>query len=282
MKELAWIDILKKKVKKGEGVIAGIGDDCACLRLGAKQYLLKSDLYIEGIHFRRRTTSFKTIGMRAVGRVLSDFAACGGSPLYLGISVGLPGSVTIRHLAAMLEGVMTMSRQYGFSLIGGDTSRSKTLFLDVWGLGQARRYLSRGSAKEGDSLFLSGRLGARPFHRPFQPRIREARYLAAHFRINAMMDVSDGLFIDLWRLLQESKKGALLYGGQIPVTKGKSDFCRGEDYELLFSVDKREKNISLLKKKFYYIGKITAPGFGYRIREGSRIKPVPVKGYTHF
>jgi len=282
MQELRWVDILKKKIKKARGVVAGIGDDCACVRLAAKQYLLKSDLFIEGVHFERKGISFKTIGSRAVGRVLSDFAACGGKPLYLGISIGAPASVSMGNLTEILAGVTNLSRQYGFSLIGGDTSRARVLFLDVWGLGEVRRYVSRCSAKNGDYIFLSGRLGTRAFNRPFRPRIKEASYLASRFKINAMIDVSDGLIIDLFRLLRESKKGAILYGKQIPVTRGMSDCYRGEDYELLFTVDKREKNISYLKKKFYYIGNITAKKLGYRIKEGNITKPVAVKGYTHF
>lgn len=282
LEELAWVELLKRKVPKAKGLSVGIGDDCACVQLGAKQYLLKSDLYIEDIHFKPKTTSFRTIGMLAVARVLSDFAACGGRPLYLGISIGVSRTITMKNLAEILAGVMIMSRRYKFSFVGGDTSRAQKLFLDVWGLGQADKFISRSSAKNGDYIFLSGRLGLRPFNKIFQPRIKEAKYLVSHFKINAMIDISDGVIIDLFRILQESKKGAILYAEQIPLTKGKSDLYRGEDYELLFTVDKREKHISYLKKKFYYIGRITEQKYGYMIKEGNLIKPVAVKGYTHF
>lgn len=281
MNELDWVNILRKTVPKNKGVIVGIGDDCAAVRLSKRTYLLKSDLFIEGIHFVRSRMTPQAIGMRAVGRVLSDFAACAGKPLYLGVSVGVPKEVATRDLRAMLAGITAMSTQYGFSLIGGDTSRAKTLFFDVWGVGEARRFIGRHTARNGDYIFLSGRLGQRPFHKPFKPRIEEARYLERYCKTNAMIDVSDGLLIDLYRILQESKKGAILFGEQIPVTKGKSDWCRGEDYELLFTVDKNERNISRLKKKFYYIGKITTPKSGYTMQYGSRSKPVVVKGYTH-
>lgn len=280
--ELAWIDLLKQKAQKNKNVLVGIGDDCALVKLGKEKMLLKSDLFIEDIHFSIKKISFKTIGMRAVGRVLSDFAACAGIPKFIGVSAGIPEYVSERNLKEMLDGILAFGEKYKFSLIGGDTSRAKKLFLDIWGVGTAGKYIRRSTAREGDYIFLTGRLGKRRFNRPFEPRIKEAQALAKNFKINAMIDISDGFIIDLYRILKESRKGAVVDKDSVSFRGKENQFYRGEDYELIFTVDKKEKKVEVLKKKFYLAGRITPANFGYRIKEGNKLSKVKVKGYMHF
>jgi thiamine-monophosphate kinase len=282
MNELSWIDLLKKTVTKGPGVIAGIGDDCAVVELSGAAYLLKSDLSIEGVHFSRKNMSLAAIGKRAVARVLSDFAACGGWPLYIGISAGLPAGISSAQMKQVIKGVAALEKKYSFSLVGGDTSASDKLFFDVWGVAKVKKPILRSTAKNGDHIFISGKLGARDFHKTFLPRLEEAQYLAGNYKVNAMIDISDGFIIDLYRLLKASRKGAVIFKDQLPLTRGEKDLSRGEDYELIFSVDKSEKNMERLKKEFYYVGKITAASGGFCMSDKGKLSPVKVKGYTHF
>lgn len=279
--ELNWVDFLKKKVKKGSDVLVGIGDDCALVNIKSKKALLKSDLFIEGIHFKLKDTPFKTIGMRAVSRVLSDFAACAGRPKFLGISMGISRLVNEKNLKQILEGVNYLSKKYNFKFIGGDTAYTKKLFLDVWALGVSDKFVKRSTAKAGDYIFLTGKLGERKFNENFTPRLSEAKYLVSNFKINSMIDISDGFVLDLYRILKESKKGALLYKKDIPINKT-SDFYRGEDYELIFTVSKDEKKLNLLKSKFYLVGEVKDRKFGYKISDGKKVYDVSVRGYTHF
>jgi len=281
MDELGFVDFLSKNVLKAPGVITGIGDDCAQVRVGKEKFLLKSDLSIEGVHFRKKDMTFKAIGMRAVARVISDFAACGGTPKFIGISLGKSRDINTSALKDILSGINFCGRKYGFSLVGGDIARSQKLFLDVWGLGVARKFIARNTAKAGDAIFLTGPLGKRPFNKPFEPRLKEAKYLKS-FKVNSMIDVSDGFIIDLYRILKMSKKGALLYEDYIPCTAGKSDFYRGEDYELIFTVDKKESRLDELKKKFYFVGEIKNKDFGYKMKAGFFLKRVKIRGYIHF
>lgn len=280
--ELTWVEFLRRKVPCGPGVIQGIGDDCAFVSVRDKKILLKSDLFVENVHFRRKNTDCKTIGMRAVARVLSDFAACGGSPQYIGISTGLPRRFSEKDLKAILSGVLTMSKKYGFSLVGGDTGRTPVLMLDVWGVGETDKFIRRNGAQIGDYVFVTGPLGARKFNAAFQPRIKEARELSRQFKVNAMIDISDGFALDLHRIARASDKGVLLYGEKLPVTRGESDLYRGEDYELIFTVDKSEKNLRALKKRFFFVGVITHRRAGCVVLRGKKITPLAIKGYTHF
>ncbi|MFH1504550.1 MAG: thiamine-phosphate kinase [Candidatus Omnitrophota bacterium] len=282
--ELDWVDFLRKKAGRGKDVLIGIGDDCAQVRVGKEKLLLKSDLFIEGIHFKKNKIDFKTIGMRAVGRVLSDFAACAGVPKFIGVSAGISKSLKPKDLKEILSGIVEYGKKYNFSLVGGDTSKSEKFFLDIWGVGAAKKCLSRNTARKGDYIFLTGSLGEREFNQAFRPRLKEAQFLAKNFKINAMIDISDGFIIDLFRILKMSRKGAVVYKDKVPVKSGISDFYRGEDYELIFTVDKNEKKIEALKKKFYLVGKIESGKFGYKMKKGHyfRLEDIKVKGYTHF
>ncbi|MFA7677167.1 MAG: thiamine-phosphate kinase [Candidatus Omnitrophota bacterium] len=279
--EISWIDYLKKKVPKTKRVLCGIGDDCALVSLRQKTALLKSDTFIEGVHFELGKASYRTIGSRAVARVLSDFAACAGEPEFIGISVGLPRYVSESNLKKILEGVLSLASKYKFALIGGDTARSDKLFLDVWGLGKTDKFVSRSTAKVGDYIFITGKIGARKFHETFEPRIKEAKFLTKNFAVNAMIDITDGFVCDLYKLLKSSGKGAVLDQESVPAVD-KESLYRGEDYELIFTIDEKEKKLNVLNKKFHCVGRIKPPKFGYNFAKRGKLHKITPKGYTHF
>ncbi len=282
MDELQWVDYLRKKVKSSKDVLTGIGDDCAVAKIGKEKILLKSDLFIEGVHFKLKNISFENIGKRAVARVLSDFAACAGIPKFIGVSLGSPRGLDKRYLKQILNGILKLAKKYKFSLVGGDTSSSDQLILDIWGVGSCLKPILRSGAKVGDYIFITGKLGKRPFNKPFEPRIKQSQYLVKNFKLNSMIDISDGFIIDLYRILKLSKKGAVIDKESIPLTKGERDLYRGEDYELIFTVDKREKKLNFLKDEFYCIGKITPKALGYKIKDKNKLSGVKIKGYSHF
>jgi thiamine-monophosphate kinase len=196
--------------------------------------------------------------------------------------MGLPGYLDKKYLKDILAGVLLLSKKYNFHLVGGDTSHSKMLFLDVWAVGVSKKFIKRNTAKSGDYIFLTGPLGARKFNESFIPRIKEARYLSENFKINAMIDVSDGFTLDLYRILKESNKGAFICKRAIPITTGEADLYRGEDYELIFTVDRSEKKIDFLKSKFYLVGTVMNRDCGYKIESNNKFENVKIKGYTHF
>lgn len=268
-------------MRPAKDLLVGIGDDCAVIKVGSQKLLLKSDLFIDGVHFNRGKISFENIGKRAVARVLSDFAACGGEPKFIGVSLGAPRGLDKRYLKQILNGILKLSKEYKFSLIGGDTSSSEQLILDVWGVGSCRKPVLRSGAKAGDYIFITSKLGKRPFNKPFTPRIKESQYLVKNFKVNSMIDISDGFILDLHRVLKLSRKGAILDKKDIPLTGADADLYRGEDYELIFTIDKNEKKLNSLKKKFHCVGRIVSKASGYKIKDNNKISRVRVKGYTH-
>ena len=105
MTELDWVQFLKKNVRKTKGVVASIGDDCAVISNKGGYLLLTSDLFVENVHFKRGEMSFRDVGRRAVARAMSDVVACGGEPKFLGVSCGMPSSVSGKDMKSVFYGV---------------------------------------------------------------------------------------------------------------------------------------------------------------------------------
>lgn len=226
----------------------GPGDDCAAVG-GARDKLwtlLKTDAVVEGIHFTP-DADFTRVGWKALARAVSDVAAMGGWPEHALVTVGFPPALELAKADALYAGLRRCARRFGISLAGGETTRSPgPVFLSVALTGRVERprCTLRSGGRPGDALFVTGRLGGSLAgkHLDFIPRVREARWLVEHFRIHAMMDLSDGLGADLPRLAKASGCGFTL-GGSLPLTPGCTEtqaLGDGEDFELLFAVSPRQ------------------------------------------
>jgi thiamine-monophosphate kinase len=257
MDELSLIARLtRRQGKRAVGVVRGIGDDCAILRVPAGHDLLvHTDLTIEDVHFKRRTHGPEAVGAKAVARVLSDFAAMGGTPRWALVSLALPKWADDAVVNAFYDGLLRVSQAHGVSVVGGDLSRARQLVADVVVLGSVRRgqALRRDGAKPGDGIYVSGTLGhaaaSRYVAQP-EPRLALGAWLRG--RGSAAMDLSDGLSSDLHRLARESKLAAELDSSLLPIAKGASlqqALHGGEDYELLFTapagLPKRARGVRL-------------------------------------
>lgn len=279
MDEISWIEFLKREFKS-KNIFKGIGDDCAIIKKGSDFYLFTNDLFIENIHFKKGKISFQNLGKRAIARSISDIVACGGIPQFISISLGIRQDLKEKDLKKIVKGIKEFSQKYKLRILGGDTSKSSVLFLDVFAIGKAKKVILRSGAKEGDYIFLTGALGKLAFDEVPSLRIREIQNLIKKYKINAMIDISDGFFLDLYRLLKESRKGSVIYKDNLPIER-EEDLFRGEDYELIFVVDKKE-DINFLKRKYFFVGIIKEEGFGYKIKEKDKIVDMPLKGFLHF
>ncbi len=283
MNELDWIKYLKKRTaKKNSQVIVGVGDDCGVVKVNDRFLLFTSDVCVENVHFKLKQISFKILGQRAIARAISDIAAVAGIPRFVGVSVGIPHRVGYRALKSIFEGILDICKKYKIQLIGGDTSRSSLLFIDVWMVGEARNIILRSGANVGDYIFITGRLGKLKFNQVPYIAIDRIQKLVRDFKITSMIDVSDGFSLDLYRILKASNKGAIVYKESIPVTTSFEDIFRGEDYEIIFTVSKDEKNIEKLKKKYFLVGRIKHKNFGYKLQEKNLQKEMPIRGFIHF
>jgi len=292
--EFNLINRISKSVKLSSNVIKGIGDDAAVIKHTKNSCLLFScDMLLEGRHFKRKSGGY-LIGKKALSVNVSDIAAMGGLPEYCVVSLGVPGSLQAKYVDDIYKGIKAAARKFKIDLVGGDTIRSKKIIIDIAVLGKVERenLALRSGAKKGDWIFVTGSLGGslKARHLNFTPRLKEARFLVNNFKVNAMIDVSDGLLADLGHILEESKKGADVYERCVPVSKDAKDFDSavrdGEDFELVFTVPKRQGN-RLIKKwpfktRLSRIGKICRDKGLYIIRENEKKEKIRPVGYRHF
>ena len=304
--ENALLKGYRKKFPLSKEVYLGSGDDAAVLYRDKSSYdLLTTDFVIEGRHFTLAKATGHEIGWKAMARNLSDIAAMGGRPVAAVVGLACPKKTPLQLLRAIERGLKRASQIYKCPIVGGDLSTADKITVAVTIMGRVEKkcLIRRQGAHTGDLILCTGMLGGSIFgkHMRFIPRLKEARFLSSDVRPHAMIDISDGLVQDLQRVLVESKKGARLFKGQIPlsaeVRKRYKKKCiqlehalfDGEDYELLFTMSPNaaERLFSRAKRKkirtrFTVIGSvIKKPGIVLINDDGAREK-LPIKGYEHF
>jgi thiamine-monophosphate kinase len=272
---------LASRRKMSSRLKIGIGDDAALLSpAGRTDWVLSCDTFLEDVHFRANTHPPDSVGYKALARASSDLAAMGATPRYFLLTLALTSARTGPWLDAFLKGMARASRELGITVIGGDTTKSRTVFISITVLGEIapHRALTRSGARPGDIIYVSGKLGSaqlglelvlrgqarnrklRALVQPhLYPKIRIAlgSWLAARRIATSAMDLSDGLSTDLARLCASSQVGAKIYANKVPtvvipaaaaaskLTKRDLDPLQlalhgGEDYELLFTVSPRQ------------------------------------------
>lgn len=297
-------------------LIQGIGDDVAVFETGRKVFLATTDILIEGIHFERTWMDPYHLGKKALAVNLSDIAAMGGTPKYFLLSLGLPKDLPLSFVTHFYRGLKEMAKQFQVDLVGGDTSVSDKVIVNICLLGEGdrRNLLYRKGAHVGDDLFVTGTLGDSALglrilqrkdlkkkpegliarHLSPIPRIDFGRTLARQRLATAMIDVSDGLLIDTGHLLEENGKGARIREDLIPLSKlyrkhisscsrgyYQMALSGGEDYELLFTAPPgmRGKIASLslvCKIPVTRIGEILPSKKGFRIVRKDGTEYVPI------
>ncbi len=290
--EFGLIERIKKQVRTDNSVIKGIGDDCAVLKSGPDKFLLYTcDMIVEGVDFTKRDDR-KLVGRKALAICLSDIAACGGIPQHALVTLGLPSQTRVEDIDRIYQGLNKIAGEFKVNIVGGDISKASRLTIDVSLLGEVEKknLVLRSGAKPGDIIFVTGSFGGsiKGKHLSFVPRWEESRYLVNNFRINSMIDVSDGLLQDLGHILKGSKVGAVLYEDFIPISPWaeglKSAFFDGEDFELIFTVPlNAARKLKQTNKQFIPIGEIVAGKYGLTmVDKKAKQKKIRLRGYTHF
>ena len=213
------------------------------------------------------------------------------------VSLGIYPELNISVADGICKGLKKIADRFGVSIVGGDMAKSKKIVLDVSLIGEAKKenLALRSAAKAGDVIFVTGLLGGsiKGRHLNFMPRLEEIQSILKSFKVNAMIDISDGLALDLWRIAEASGVGAYLYEDAIPVSGDavsvKNALYDGEDYELLFTMTMREAKrfFKTMLAKFRIpvtpIGKIVDRKRGYKIiRQNGKLENLKIKGYLHF
>ncbi|MCE5195227.1 MAG: thiamine-phosphate kinase [Nitrospiraceae bacterium] len=323
--ELSLLETIRKKFgKPAKGVSTGIGDDSAVIKPDNRNLLITSDMMVEGIHFDRRLMTSYQLGFKLVSVNVSDIFAMAGIPKYLILDIALDKSTDRLFFDRFFDGIKAAIKFYGIALIGGDLSSSKKhISIAASLIGYADNPVKRSGARLGDRIYVTGCLGDSACGLEILKKIKRSvlienkksnikipglkietatlipllkRHLMPEARdpvkfskyATSMIDLSDGLFIDLTRICNESSTGARLYLDKIPISNQakKAAACLkldplklavsgGEDYELLFTAP-ADKKINAI-----YIGDITKKN-RVIIDSKGRAKPFHAQGYQHF
>lgn len=232
----------------------GVGDDCAVIMPSQKKQLWTTDSLVYGVHFDDQATPVQA-GEKLLKRNLSDIAAMGGMPTSAVISLFLSEGVDVRFLEGFYRGCVAYAQKWGVNIVGGDVTGVKMPFFGATMslLGSVDYPKTRLGGEVGDSVWVTGRLGGSlaGHHLAFEPRLKEGQFLATADGVKAMMDLTDGLAKDGYALCGIDKSLSLSLNN-LPITSAayamsekthkpawEHALCDGEDYELLFVLDKQ-------------------------------------------
>lgn len=300
-----------------ESVCVGIGDDGAVLRPAPGRDLVAAvDTQIEAVHFPRALDA-GDVGFRAVAVNLSDLAAMGARPRWMTLALTL-AEADPDWLGAFSAGLRAAADPHGVSLVGGDTTRGERTVISIQLIGDVEpsQALLRSAAVAGDGIFVSGTVGdaAAGLSLITRDAVRDTatENLATRFRrpaarvalgsriaslANAAIDVSDGLYADLRKLLRASACGGRIDLERLPLSNGMrqvfdSDAARrfalsgGDDYELCFTApaDAEHALQAIAGELAVPISRIGEVVDGRRLicAEGDEVVEYDDAGYTHF
>lgn len=241
----------------------GIGDDAAAFATPGERLVFTTDTMVESVDFDLGYFSGIDLGWKALAINVSDVAAMGGVPAFALATLCAPPETQVGFVEDLAEGLAAAADEWDVRLVGGDLSAAATISVGIALLGSADRPVLRSGAEVGDAICVTGSLGGArgglellgrdpassgPLvdrHRRPRARLKEARALA-DFGVTAMIDVSDGVVIDLIRLLRASDVGCSVEPSALPIDPALDEVTGldpleaalfgGEDFELLFTL----------------------------------------------
>lgn len=283
----------------------GVGDDCAIIGSGAKKLVISTDSFVENVHFSHKHFSLKEIGERCAEAAISDIAAMGAKPLYTLLSIS---TLKIKNIEPITAGIGLSLKRHRIVIIGGDTTAAEKTMINITVIGTSSDPVKRSGAKKGDLVFITSYTGLsdaglyalknnikgfsvlKAAHKKPKAKIKEG--LAVSKIATSMIDISDGLASELHHIAHASTCSIKLCC--IPIHKEIEKLAKltkkdplsfviygGEDYQLLYTTNKKNKNKALGFCIGEVIEKDKTPLVS--IKQGKHyIKLDPKKGYLHF
>ena len=294
-------EMLKHASPAGSGV--PFGDDMAALTGDDRSLLWTVDMLMAGVDFVSAQHSWAAIGRKALAVNLSDCAAMAVQPVAALCAIALCNELTMDDAAEILRGARDCGDAYDCPIVGGDTNSwdSPTVIsISVAGrVPSGSSPVRRDGAKPGDQVWLTGPVGGSILgrHMTFEPRIATALEINRRLAPHAMIDISDGLALDLGRILEASGCGAVLDARRLEpaihadarrLAAADGQAARdhalhdGEDFELIAVLPAESPEAECAALGLLPLGEITAE-HGFLLDEGDGNRcPIPVRGWEHF
>lgn len=298
----------------GDGVVRGIGDDCALLAVPAgEQLAVSTDTLVAGVHFPAVCDPF-LLGQRALAVATSDLAAMGATPMAFTLALTLD-KADATWLEAFAKGMQRMAAACALALVGGDTTRGPlSMTLTVFGRVPAGQALTRAGARVGDLLCVGGELGDAAGALPLvlgqceaQAKVAEpllARYWspmpqlalgqALRGQATAALDISDGLLADCGHIAKASGVALQIEAARVPLSEAlcalagheRALACAlsgGDDYRLAFTVTpERLPAVQAEWPEVRMIGQVVVGQGVHLLDAAGRLIEAPHGGYQHF
>jgi len=231
-----------------------IGDDAALV----DGLVYSKDAFFENVHFKKKWMDYEQIAAKAMLSNISDAIAMNANPIYALLSVAMPKSMTQKDMQALAKGFQNVAKCYNLEIIGGDTISNTKLDITITVISKTKNPLLRKGLRDKYLLAYTGILGesAKDLRKLFNlGKIhKKSKFVDIKLRdefvrestrfLKAGMDISDGLFSDLQKLLKLNNKG-VQFLHKIPKSIG----CSGEEYEMLIAFDKRDKKALIRRAK---------------------------------
>ena len=222
--EIEFVEWLEREFKTHPNLELGIGDDAAILNwdLNAdKKLVVTKDTLIDLCHFDSKTASLKQIGYKSLAVNLSDLAGMAAEPHSIVVSFVWPIDWPLEDCKQIYVGMKPLLDKHSIAIAGGDTNIANgplVVSITAIGIANSNSTFRRAGMKTSDVIAVTGPLGGSILgsHLDFTPRIAEAIYLAENYQINAAMDISDGLLLDLLRMCEQSGCGSELDYSAVP------------------------------------------------------------------
>ena len=306
------------------GVAVGIGDDAAVVAPDRGALIVATtDTLVEGVHFDLSLGTLGDAGHKALAVNLSDLAAMGAAPRAALLALSLPGDCPVGGVDALLDALLALAARHRTALIGGDVTASPgPIVVGVTAIGSAkrRRILTRGAARPGDVVWVSGSIGSAAAglgalragagagpgiaacvercRRP-EPRVSLGVALGRNRAAHACVDLSDGLADGVRRIAAESRVGIRIEADALPIDPDarawfeaagddpvSAALAGGDDYELAFTAPPRLTG--RLRHVRRQIGDLTLTPIGVVTKapdlclvRGGAEAPLP-EGFVHF
>jgi thiamine-monophosphate kinase len=290
--EFDFINWIASQQQADDFVRVPVGDDLAVLNWpGGDLLIVGVDQVLDGVHFDSREHSPRQIGAKVMNRNLSDCAAMAARPAAAVATVALPRGTKIAYAKELYLGMAEAGAKFNCRVVGGDTGTwAGKLVMSVTILARSDGIepITRKGARAGDGIYVTGHLGGSLLgrHMKFSPRVDLARQLAGTGKITSMIDLSDGISRDLKHICSQSRVGAVIEAGAVPIHADALAISKrdqrsplehalhdGEDYELLFTT-------SSTPPAGFRIGTITRTP-GIFLQEADQRVALEPKGWEH-
>ncbi len=304
--EQSFLAYLRGRCRSLPQVDVGIGDDAAVFAPPPGDLVVCTDQIIDGVDFRSEELDesddgLANVGYKSVAINLSDLAAMGARPHSILVTLSLPRDDATRIAGDVYEGILEIASEFQLAIAGGDISTyDGPLAISVTAVGSVPPGSAwrRGGAEEGDAIFVTGAFGGSLLGRHLRPRPRldVAAALRKVCPVHAAIDVSDGLSLDLDRMLAASRLGAELDVDAIPIHSDAETMASrsersawehawsdGEDFELIFAVaeENADRVAGLdLDVPITRIGTVVGRT-GLWQRTASKVRRLSPQGYEH-